>query len=910
MSASFLEKFKYRGSSPGKSDDEKQTNVHASNGKDISGNRDYPTSAECESLLEQFQLKWVLSHSSKKALSNIFITGTHRIKYPNIDKMVIQDTLISHNWNREAAQKQLDMDHPLPKLAYVGDAGPAHDGPLDGNRQNEDGEATVLKKVQTVGRASMIIKGKNTHKYAAINAAQRDGQPLSGDNQDNDGDDIIVRKKKKNQKTKDTRKRARFEFSDDDGDKDEVAAKREKIYNSSDSDSESEQKYAVTTEVANVRKQVVDFLNDAPPLELGSVPTCSNKRIEKILSVRPFSTYAEAVSAMTSTPGLSPEILNEVQSFLASRNIVAKLMSSCEGLVREMKVQVETIQQLKEMKIKQQPKSVSDHLKLAPHQLIGINWMALLYEKGLNGILADEMGLGKTIQVVTFLTWLLERGEKGPHLVVVPSSTLDNWHREFSTWCPQLKVVIYSGPQEDRKALRLDVVNGRLSMNVILATYNTLASTPEDRGFFKKLQFVYAIFDEAHMLKNMNSQRFQSLIQIASSFKLMLTGTPLQNNLIELMSLLTFTMPHLFCNKTTHMKSLFKGSKTSGGEETARNVYERERIKQAKAIMQPFVLRRLKADVLGNLPTKHDNLEKVEMVEIQKQLYKKTVTAFKRSKAERRLDEDVNAEGSVLMQLRKAANHPLLLRTHYSDNRLRQMAKIICKQPSHKESTVSLVFEDMQVMSDFQLHSLCLQFGNCLKEYLLPDETITNSGKFKYLQEFIPSQLKQNNRILIFSQFTMMLDIIEKFLYIEKYNYLRIDGSTPVSDRQDLIDAFVNDENIPIFLLSTKACGLGINLTAANVVVLHDIDYNPYNDKQAEDRCHRIGQTREVHIYRLISKETIEEAMFAVAQKKLRLEQRITTDDGEGTKDEAQQDKAVLGQLLKRALGEDDQDEN
>ncbi|OQR67424.1 SWI/SNF A containing DEAD/H box 1 [Tropilaelaps mercedesae] len=834
MSASFLEKFKYRGASTEKSDGKTQ-NGHASNAENGGKRRNDPSTTECERLLEELQLR-----------------------YSNVDKMLIQDMLVLHNWDREAAQKQLDIEHPVPKLA-IADSG------LDRNHSDDeekpaDGEESMLKKAQPGG--VVLQKGRNTHKYAAINAAQRNEPAMSEGDANDDGDEIVRRRKKG--KKSNFRKRARFEFSDDDNDEDESAAKKEKVYNNSDSDSEEEYIRPVSAEVTSIRKQVVDFLNEATRLEMEAVPTCSSKRVEKILSLRPIASYAEAVSGMSSTPGLSPEILNEIQSFLASRNIVTKLMNSCEGLVREMKSQVERIQQLKDMKVKEQPKIISEHLKLAPHQLIGINWMALLYEKGLNGILADEMGLGKTIQVV-----------------------------------------IYSGPQEDRKSLRLDVVNGRLSMNVILATYNTLASTPEDRGFFKKMEFVYAVFDEAHMLKNMNSQRFQNLIQIRSAFKLMLTGTPLQNNLIELMSLLTFTMPHLFSSKAHHMKSLFKGAKAVGGEETARTRYERERIKQAKAIMQPFVLRRLKADVLVNLPTKHDYLEKVEMTETQKQLYKKTVAAFKRSKAERRLEEDVNSEGSVLMQLRKAANHPLLLRTHYDDGRLRKIAEIICKQPSHHASTVPLVMEDMQMMSDFELHQLCIQFGKCLKKHLLPDEAIANSGKFLYLRKLIPSELARKNRVLIFSQFTMMLDIIERFLYIEGYNYLRIDGSTPVSDRQDLIDAFINDESIPVFLLSTKACGLGINLTAANVVVLHDIDFNPYNDKQAEDRCHRIGQTREVHIYRLVSKDTIEEGMHAVAQEKLLLEQRITANDNDATKE----DQAVLGTLLKRALASDDGDD-
>ncbi|XP_028968151.1 SWI/SNF-related matrix-associated actin-dependent regulator of chromatin subfamily A containing DEAD/H box 1 [Galendromus occidentalis] len=782
-------------------------------------------------------------------------------RFSDIDKMEIQDCLVRHNWDKEAAMKELDSEYM--KL-------------VDKNKAKSTSVSPITVSHNTAKLAhKRPTKAKNSHKYAAINAAQRveTNTPSSPPKRF---------------------KRARFADSDDE---DESATKRDKVYMSSDSESEDERLAQPSSELAKIRKQVLEFLNEATEMELEAVPNLSKKRVEKILSMRPFSSYEATVKAMKSTSGLTPDILNNVQSFLSSRNIIAKLMTSCDGIVKQMRHQVERLHDKSTMSIRQQPSILSSHLKLAPHQLIGVNWMSLLHEKKLNGILADEMGLGKTIQVVAFLAHLLEKNIQGPHLIVVPSSTLDNWHREFTTWCPTLKVVIYSGPQEDRKILRLDTVNNRISFNVIITTYNTLSSTPEDRGFFKKMQFTYAVFDEAHMLKNMMTQRYQSLMQINSNYKMMLTGTPLQNNLIELMSLLTFTMPNLFANKRDHMTSLFKGAKAGGDGDSARNKFERERINQAKSIMQPFVLRRLKSDVLNNLPTKHDVTEHVPLTEPQQKLYKKLVTSFKKTKVERR-EDDVNSEGSVLMQLRKAANHPLLMRTFYDDKKLARMAKIICKQRSHRDSSVECVIEDMEVMSDFELNALCGEFGECLDEFLLPDTLILDSGKFKHLQSLIKEHLEKKNRILIFSQFTMVLDIVEKFLHILKYNYLRIDGSTPVSDRQDMIDMFSNDETIPIFLLSTKACGLGINLTAANVVILHDIDFNPYNDKQAEDRCHRIGQTREVHIHRLVAKGTIEEAMHSIAQEKLKLEKRVTAEEDQN------EEKVTMMKLLKQALAE------
>ena len=216
---------------------------------------------------------------------------------------------------------------------------------------------------------------------------------------------------------------------------------------------------------------------------------------------------------------------------------------------------------------------------------------------------------------------------------------------------------------------------------------------------------------------------------------------------------------------------------------------------------------------------------------------------------------------------------------------------------SSADTVYEYVLEDMSVMSDFQLHKLCFLY-KCLKGHELSNEQILDSGKFAALDTLLVEKIKAGSRILVFSQFVIMLDILEEFLKIKDYKYCRLDGSTVISERQDLIDEYNDkDSGIFVFLLSTRAGGMGINLTAANVVVMHDIDYNPYNDKQAEDRCHRVGQTREVEVYKLISKDSIDETMLKIQQRKLELGEDIS-----GEKGEEVTSKADMVSMLNEAL--------
>ncbi|KAK2837161.1 hypothetical protein Q5P01_014373 [Channa striata] len=650
-----------------------------------------------------------------------------------------------------------------------------------------------------------------------------------------------------------------------------------------DSDNELDSEGGMT----ELKKEILSFFQDASIDELSLIAGCSVKKAQKIVELRPFKSWQSLIDVFHKDNGLSEDLLLGCRVVLKERKVVLGLMSKCETISSKMVKQVTEVME-KGMGAMKQPRVLNSQFQLKPYQLIGLKWLLLLHEHKLSGILADEMGLGKTIQAIAFLAQLYQNGIEGPHLITVPSSTLDNWVRELKLWCPSFKVLVYYGSLEDRRYLRHDILNEDVEFDVIVTTYNLAIGNDNDRSLFRKLRLKYAVFDEGHMLKNMNSLRYRHLMAINAERRLLLTGTPLQNNLLELMSLLNFIMPSMFSSSTTQLSKMFS---MKSHEEQSR--FERDRISQAKLIMKPFILRRVKSEVLKQLPAKEEKVEFCSMSEKQQVLYQ---TLFKKLKS------STNGEKrelcNVMMQLRKMANHPLLHRQYYTTEKLKAMSKLMLKEPTHFDADAALIQEDMEVMSDFELHCLCQQYSS-ISSYQLENNLLLDSGKFYHLTELLALLKNKGDRVVLFSQFTMMLDIVEVLLKHLKHRYVRLDGSTPIADRIVLIDEFNTDPDIFVFLLSTRAGGLGINLTSANVVILHDIDCNPYNDKQAEDRCHRVGQTRTVQVIKLISKDSIEDCMLQLSHKKLKLEQDMTAAEqgNEGTIPED------MASLLKASLG-------
>ncbi|UYV80458.1 SMARCA5 [Cordylochernes scorpioides] len=475
--------------------------------------------------------------------------------------------------------------------------------------------------------------------------------------------------------------------------------------------------------------------------------------------------------------------------------------------------------------------------KLRDYQLQGLNWMIALYNSNLNGILADEMGLGKTLQTIAFLGYLRHfRHIRGPFLVVVPKSTLANWLAEFKHWCPSLKVVSIKGDKETRKQVIKDVIQST-KWEVCVTSYEMVS---RERATLSKYNWQFLVVDEAHRLKNEASQLSLELRKLHSFHRLLLTGTPLQNNLHELWSLLNFLLPNLF-DASNDFEEWFQNPNCLGDEKV---------IKRIHRILKPFLLRRLKTEVEKTLPPKKEVKIYAGIGALQKQIYKRILLNEL---------EVVNSEGkvskariqNVLIQLRKVCNHPYLIEG-------------VEKGPP----------------------------------YTTDEHLIEASEKLKILDKLLPKLKAKGSRILIFSQMTTLLNILEDYLLFRGYQYCRLDGQTSFEDRESAIEGFNKKGSDKfVFLLSTRAGGLGINLVTADVVILYDSDWNPQMDLQAMDRAHRIGQTKMVKVFRLVTKSTVEERMVERAEIKLRLD-KIVIQNGRALDTKTKLDKdEMLGMI-------------
>lgn len=471
-------------------------------------------------------------------------------------------------------------------------------------------------------------------------------------------------------------------------------------------------------------------------------------------------------------------------------------------------------------------------MTLHPYQLEGVNWLRFSWSQGTDTILADEMGLGKTIQTIVFLYSLFKEGHcRGPFLVGAPLSTIINWEREFELWAPDFYVVTYIGDKDSRAVIReheLSFEEGAIrggakasrlrkdvpvKFHVLLTSYELISI---DAATLASVDWAVLVVDEAHRLKNNQSKFFRFLNTYKIGYKLLLTGTPLQNNLEELFHLLNFMSPERF-------------SDLQGFQNEFADLTKEEQVKKLHDMLGPHLLRRLKQDVLKNMPSKSEFIVRVDLAPMQKKYYKYILT---------RNFEALNTKGgghqvsllNIMMDLKKCCNHPYLF-------------------PGAAQEAA-------------KLPNGAYEGSNLTK----------SCGKLVLLQKMLRNLKDGGHRVLIFSQMTKMLDILEDFLEYEGYKYERIDGGITGAMRQDAIDRF----NAPgaqqfCFLLSTRAGGLGINLATADTVIIYDSDWNPHNDIQAFSRAHRIGQANKVMIYRFVTRASVEERITQVAKKKMML---------------------------------------
>ncbi|EJS41615.1 isw2p [Saccharomyces arboricola H-6] len=456
--------------------------------------------------------------------------------------------------------------------------------------------------------------------------------------------------------------------------------------------------------------------------------------------------------------------------------------------------------------------------KLRDYQVQGLNWLISLHENKLSGILADEMGLGKTLQTISFLGYLrYVKQIEGPFLIIVPKSTLDNWRREFLKWTPNVNVLVLHGDKDTRADIVRNIIL-QARFDVLITSYEMVI---REKNALKRLAWQYIVIDEAHRIKNEQSALSQIIRLFYSKNRLLITGTPLQNNLHELWALLNFLLPDIFGDSAI-FDEWFEQNNSEQDQEIV--------VQQLHSVLNPFLLRRVKSDVEKSLLPKIETNVYVGMTDMQIQWYKSL------------LEKDIDAvngavgkrEGktrllNIVMQLRKCCNHPYL-------------------------------FEGAEPGPP----------------YTTDEHLIFNAGKMIILDKLLKRLKEKGSRVLIFSQMSRLLDILEDYCYFREYEYCRIDGSTSHEERIEAIDDYNKpDSEKFVFLLTTRAGGLGINLVAADTVILFDSDWNPQADLQAMDRAHRIGQKKQVHVYRFVTENAIEEKVIERAAQKLRLDQLV-----------------------------------
>ncbi|KAI8368785.1 SNF2 family N-terminal domain-containing protein [Blakeslea trispora] len=538
---------------------------------------------------------------------------------------------------------------------------------------------------------------------------------------------------------------------------------------------------------------------------------------------------------------------------------------------------------------------------LRDYQLAGVEWLISLWENGLNGILADEMGLGKTLQTIGFIAHLKSMQVSGPYLIVTPLSTLANWINEFKRFAPSINVLLYHGSKEERQHM----INRKMQKKketsyefpIVVTSYEIVMN---DRKHLQKYNWKYIVVDEGHRLKNMNCRLIRELKTYSSANRLLLTGTPLQNNLSELWSLLNFLLPDIF-DDLDMFQSWFDFSDIndkSGQDRIMKEEEEDKIVTSLHTILRPFLLRRLKTDVEYALPKKKEYLLYAPLTQPQKNLYDAIIKRDLRDYLiKRKTVKDDQLETAEEEDNRRSKKKEV----SYKEKSDRQFFKDLEKEPEQPEIDEKAVAKTREMaqavkqVNGLHLQNLVMQLRKvCNHPFLfdwpidpatntpiLSNELAAQSGKVLLLDRLLTGLFDRGHKVLVFSQMTKMLDILEDWAtHLKGWPICRLDGSVSQEERRRQIEEFSEPgSDIKLFLLSTRAGGLGINLTAADTVIIFDSDWNPQMDLQAQDRVHRIGQTKPVLIYRFVAAKTVEAKILERATAKRRLEKLVISKD-------------------------------
>nr|XP_046257522.1 lymphoid-specific helicase isoform X2 [Scatophagus argus] len=544
------------------------------------------------------------------------------------------------------------------------------------------------------------------------------------------------------------------------------------------------------------------------------------------------------------------------------------------------------------------------------YQIEGIEWLRMLWENGINGILADEMGLGKTIQCIAHIAMMIEKKVMGPFLVVAPLSTLPNWINEFKRFTPEVSVLLYHGPQAERAKLLKQIrrPQGPLSMCPVVVTSFEISMI--DRKFLQRFQWKYLIVDEGHRIKNLNCRLVRELKILPTDNKLLLTGTPLQNNLAELWSLLNFLLPEVF-DDLKSFESWFDIDSLGEAENVVAAEREQNILSMLHQILTPFLLRRLKSDVTLEVPPKKEIVVYAPLTAKQEVFYTAVVNkTIAKMLGQEKTEAPVvlTSSGRPKRRSRKVVNYKETDGDTPYD--LEKYLETVRKEFEQQSSPLVLdVQSPLNAQINLKLQNILMLLKRCCnhpylveypldpatQDFKIDEELVQSSGKFLILDRLLPALKKRGHKVLIFSQMTSILDLLMDYCYLRGFQYSRLDGSMSYADREENMTKFSKDPEVFLFLLSTRAGGLGINLTAADTAIIFDSDWNPQADLQAQDRCHRIGQTKPVVVYRLVTANTIDQKILERASAKRKLEQMVIHKNKfKGGKAELNQSKSCI----------------
>eukprot|EP01135_Chromosphaera_perkinsii_P010814 Nk52_evm9s2241 gene=Nk52_evmTU9s2241 len=617
-----------------------------------------------------------------------------------------------------------------------------------------------------------------------------------------------------------------------------------------------------------------------------------------------------------------------------SKNATKKKKRNCEeGLMdtyeeaKKQRLMVKEEEEEEETKEQEGPSARQPELItggiLREYQLKGLEWLVSLYDNGLNGILGDEMGLGKTLQTISLVAYLVGKGVKGPYLIVGPLSTLSNWVNEFNKFAPAIPTLLYHGTKEERadKRKEMKYISESNCFPVVITSYEIVMN---DRKFLHDMMWKYIVVDEGHRIKNLNCKLIRELKSYDSANRLLLTGTPLQNNLSELWSLLNFLLPDIFDDLESFQEwfDFSEVHESEGHNKLIEKEEKNEIVTKLHRILHPFLLRRLKTDVEKYLPKKKEIVVFCPFTPLQQEYY----TAILKKNIHNLITKDKNNDevGVDDEEKKSGSRRNLSEIVSYKEECDRTYFKSLSDSP-HTDSSSNYtskkpqaVFQEKSVVN-VSFRNILMDLRKCCNhpylldypldacgDYLMNEELCKCSGKLLILDRMLPALKERGHKVLIFSQMTKMLDILQDYFYLKKINYCRLDGSTSQEDRQQQIEEFNTDKDMFIFLLSTRAGGLGINLVSADTCIIYDSDWNPQVDLQAQDRCHRIGQTKPVIVYRFCTVNSIETKILERANAKRRLE-KLVVHKGK-FKDPTQKHQALTSSDLMELLTKEDAD--